>query len=214
MPPRPGRALAARTAGNSSLPSMRAKLACCTVTGTAGATCWVIFRRSLAPLALSSASNSQSRAVALSGASAFQATSAAPSASSLTSLASRVLPPALALRCTVMGLAVPLRSVSRAAKRLFLPHQGRQAGDHPGRSCLVRKLPLPVPKRLVPAAATATTLNSLRESLMGTVTVALPLPSSTTRGFHRSRVSNNSRAGRGRRRRPGARPSCRSGACR
>jgi hypothetical protein len=51
----------------------------------------------------------------------------------------------------------------------------------------------PVPNRPVPASATATILKVVSASLSGTVTVAWPLASSTTAGFHKSRVSSSSR---------------------
>ena len=104
--------------GTSSCPSTRAKVACCTVTGTAGSICCAMRKRSLPEPPCATASNSQVSEVTPSGASAVQTSSAALSASNFTSLLSSARSPALltvlADTLTVIGLAVPLRTVSKA----------------------------------------------------------------------------------------------------
>ena len=135
-----------------------------------------------------------------SGASAFQATGSA-FGFQLDLAALRALLPALAVTWTVIASgAVPQGEAGGEA--VLSPHQGRQAGDHL-QLLLGAEVPLPVPKRPVPASATATTLNSLRESLTGTFTVALPLASSATGGSTEAGCRTIRGPGRGRRRRPG-----------
>ena len=93
---------------------------------------------------------------------------------------------------TRIARVVVLRNVAWAVKR----SPSRTRGGRPPmicRSCVVWIMVSPVPNRSVPASATATMRKLPSVSLSGTVTTARPSASSTTAGFHSSRVSNSSR---------------------
>ena len=99
---------------------------------------------------------------------------------------------ALGVTSTFMAFCVVLRSVICA--RNWSP--SRTSGGRPlmiCKSCVARMLVCPVPNRPVDASATATILKVVKASFSGTFTTAWPLASSTTLGFHSSRVSSSSR---------------------
>ena len=142
--------------------------------------------------------------VAPSGTCTGQRTSAAAPAASCTvctagcaeagekSTAPSALP--LSVAFTAIARAVVLRSVKPASKR----SPARASGDRPlsiCKSCVTRTLVLPVPKRSVPASATATSRKLVSESFNGTSMTAWPCASRVTVPRHSSSVSNSSRVG-------------------
>ena len=99
---------------------------------------------------------------------------------------------ARAVTSTCIASLVVLRTVICARNS----SSSRTKGGRPliiCRSCVALIMVEPVPNNPVDASATATILKLVRASFKGTVTLAWPLASSLTLGFHSNKVSNNSR---------------------
>jgi len=180
-----------------------ASMACCTVAGTAGTICCDTLSLSLAPPVPFSAAATSHRIVPLrlyassAGAVISQPISRASPAGICTVCAGSVWAStsvARAVASTVIARCVVLRSVN-IARYLSSSRTSRGRPEIICRSCVAAMLALPLPKRFTPRSATATMRKLVSESLSGTSSVALPSPSSCTRGFHSSNVSNSSRVG-------------------
>ena len=131
---------------------------------------------------------------ACSGTVIVHATSVAVLAASETVCGATSRPVTRGVTTTCIARSVVLRSVTCARNA----SPSRTSGGRPEiscRSCVLRIDVLPVPKRSGPTAAIATIRKRVSASFSGTSTVALPLASSVTRGFHSSSVSNSSRVG-------------------
>lgn len=126
------------------------------------------------------------------GAVTVHATSRASPAGMSTVCGSSVSRVARGVASTFIGFCVVLRRVIWARNW----SSSRTSGGRPlmiCKSCVAWMLACPVPNRLAPESATATILKVVSASFSGTVTTAWPLASSTTFGFHTSRVSSSSR---------------------
>ncbi|CAJ3425635.1 Uncharacterised protein [Burkholderia pseudomallei] len=204
MPPRgapraSGMAPAGGATGTLSVPSTCASVACWTVTGTAGTTFCASASASAARLPpCSAASMRQSSAPAassaVSGTVTSHAISCAESGASDIFRGAASMPGTRGVTATSILRSVVLRTVTCARNA----SPSRTSGGRPEiscRSCVLRIVALPVPKRSAPVAAIATIRKRVSASLSGTSTLALPFASSVTRGFHSNSVSNSSRVG-------------------